>query len=61
MNTPFALLSIPDFLRMWLTGSLVSSVRWLEMLAVGVFAGRASRGSGVADVASAEFDEGGGI
>jgi hypothetical protein len=33
----------------------------LAMLAVGVFAGRASRGSGVADVASAEFDEGGGI
>jgi len=37
MSSPFALLSVPDFLRMWLTGSLVSSVRWLEMLAVGVF------------------------
>jgi hypothetical protein len=33
----------------------------LAMLAIGVIAGRASRGSGVADIATAEFEEGGGI
>jgi len=31
------------------------------MLAVGVMAGRASRGSGAADIASSEFEEGAGI
>ncbi len=35
--SPFALLAVPDFLRVWVAGSLVSSVRWLEMLAMGVF------------------------
>ena len=32
------LLSEPDFRRLWLVGLVVFSVRWLEMLAVAVFA-----------------------
>ena len=30
-------LSTPDFLRLWLIGLTVFSVRWLEMIVVGVF------------------------
>ena len=32
------LLAEPDFRRLWLIGLVVFSVRWLEMLAVAVFA-----------------------
>src|SRR5262245_4301352 len=32
------LLGEPDFRRLWLVGLVVFSVRWLEMLAVAVFA-----------------------
>ena len=32
------LLAEPDFRRLWLVGLVVFSVRWLEMLAVAVFA-----------------------
>jgi hypothetical protein len=32
------LLGEPDFRRLWLIGLVVFSVRWLEMLAVAVFA-----------------------
>ncbi|HUA53237.1 MAG TPA: MFS transporter [Candidatus Sulfotelmatobacter sp.] len=31
------LFDVPDFRRLWLVGLVVFSVRWLEMLAVGVF------------------------
>ena len=31
------LLASPDFRRLWLVGLVISAVRWLEMLAVGVF------------------------
>jgi MFS family permease len=33
-----ALLGIPDYWRLWLVGLVVFAVRWLEMLAVAVFA-----------------------
>ncbi len=32
-----ALLALPDFRRLWIVGLVVFAVRWLEMLAVGVF------------------------
>jgi hypothetical protein len=32
------LLAEPDYRRLWLVGLVVFVVRWLEMLAVGVFA-----------------------
>jgi len=32
-----SLLAIPDFRRLWLVGLVVFSVRWLEMIVVGVF------------------------
>ena len=31
------LLASPDFRRLWLVGQLISAVRWLEMLVIGVF------------------------
>lgn len=31
------MLASPDFRRLWLVGFIISAVRWLEMLAVGVF------------------------
>ncbi len=31
------MLASPDFRRLWLVGFVISAVRWLEMLAVGVF------------------------
>ncbi|GHD44374.1 hypothetical protein GCM10017083_11720 [Thalassobaculum fulvum] len=36
------LLAIPDFRRLWLTGLIAFVVRWLEILAVGVFAYQAT-------------------
>ncbi|MGD9615906.1 MAG: MFS transporter [Alphaproteobacteria bacterium] len=33
----WAMLASPDFRRLWLVGFVISAVRWLEMLAVGVF------------------------
>lgn len=33
-----ALLAVPDFRRLWLTGFVSNVVRWLEMLAFGLFA-----------------------
>lgn len=36
------LLSIPDFRRLWLAGLIAFVVRWLELLAVGVFAYQAT-------------------
>jgi MFS family permease len=35
--SPFALLGNRDFLKVWVVGLLVGTVRWLEMLAMGVF------------------------
>ena len=35
---PFALLRQPPFLRLWLAGGLAGAMRWLETLAVGVWA-----------------------
>jgi hypothetical protein len=32
------LLALPDFRRLWVVGLVLFVVRWLEMLAVGVFA-----------------------
>ena len=36
------LLAVPDFRRLWVVGLVVFVVRWLEMLAVGVFAYQAT-------------------
>jgi len=33
----WGLLASPDFRRLWLVGFVISAVRWLEMLAVGIF------------------------
>ena len=35
--TRWTMLASPDFRRLWLVGFVISAVRWLEMLAVGVF------------------------
>ena len=35
---PFALLRHPQFLRLWLVGGLAGTMRWLELLAIGVWA-----------------------
>jgi MFS family permease len=35
--TRWAMLANPDFRRLWLIGFVISAVRWLEMVAVGVF------------------------
>ena len=35
--TRWTMLASPDFRRLWLVGFIISAVRWLEMLAVGVF------------------------
>ena len=36
------LLALPDFRRLWVVGLVLFVVRWLEMLAVGVFAYQAT-------------------
>ena len=33
-----ALLALPDFLRLWLVGAFANAMRWLELLASGLFA-----------------------
>src|SRR5260370_30348886 len=33
-----ALLRLPDFLRLWLVGAFANAMRWLELLASGLFA-----------------------
>ncbi len=33
----FALLAVPDFRRLWTVGLVSSTIRWLEILAIGVF------------------------
>jgi MFS family permease len=33
----WTMLASPDFRRLWLVGFVISAVRWLEMLAIGVF------------------------
>ena len=35
--TRWTMLASPDFRRLWLVGFVISAVRWLEMLVVGVF------------------------
>jgi predicted MFS family arabinose efflux permease len=35
--TRWTMLASPDFRRLWVVGFVISAVRWLEMLAVGVF------------------------
>src|SRR5262245_40866721 len=35
--TRWTMLGTPDFRRLWAVGFVISAVRWLEMLAVGVF------------------------
>ena len=32
------LLALPDFLRLWLVGAFANAMRWLELLASGLFA-----------------------
>jgi len=32
------LMGVPDFLRLWLVGAFANAMRWLELLASGVFA-----------------------
>ena len=32
------LLRLPDFLRLWLVGAFANAMRWLELLASGLFA-----------------------
>jgi MFS family permease len=39
MNGPIGeLLKLPDFLRLWLVGAFANAMRWLELLASGLFA-----------------------
>ena len=39
MNGPIGeLLKTPDFLRLWLVGAFANAMRWLELLASGLFA-----------------------
>jgi MFS family permease len=35
--SPFSLLRRPDYLRLWACGALLGTLRWLEVLAVGLF------------------------
>ena len=37
MSGPFALLRIPSFFVLWLGGGLVGAMRWLEVLAIGIW------------------------
>jgi hypothetical protein len=39
MNGPIGeLLKLPDFVRLWLVGAFANAMRWLELLASGLFA-----------------------
>ncbi len=35
--SPFALLARPDYLRLWACGAVLGTLRWLEVLAVGLY------------------------
>ncbi len=36
--TPLALMGDRTFVALWLTGAIINVIRWLEVLAIGVFA-----------------------
>ena len=36
-NNPLSLLKDPGFKRVWAVGLLANTMRWLEMLAIGIF------------------------